>query len=152
MIDHDSDTRWMREALLQARRAFGEGETPVGAVVVRDGEVIGRGGNAPIGLTDPTAHAEVVALREAALKAGNYRLRGATLYATVEPCAMCCGAALHARVARVVFGAPDAKAGAAASLYRLLEDPRLNHRAEVRGGVLGEECAALLREFFESRR
>jgi tRNA(adenine34) deaminase len=152
LIDHDSDTRWMREALLQARRAFGEGETPVGAVVVRDGEVIGRGGNAPIGLTDPTAHAEVVALREAALKAGNYRLRGATLYATVEPCAMCCGAALHARVARVVFGAPDAKAGAAASLYRLLEDPRLNHRAEVRGGVLGEECAALLREFFESRR
>ncbi|MBI4608021.1 MAG: nucleoside deaminase [Candidatus Rokubacteria bacterium] len=142
----------MREALGEARRALAEGEVPVGAVVVRDGELIGRGRNAPIGQKDPTAHAEVLALREAALAAGNYRLPGAVLYATVEPCAMCCGAALHARVSRVVFGVGDPKAGAAESLYRLLGDPRLNHRAEVAGGVRAEECGALLREFFDSRR
>lgn len=142
----------MLEALAEARDALAGGEVPVGAVVVRDGEVIGRGHNAMIGSRDPTAHAEVVALREAARKAGNYRLVGTTLYATVEPCPMCCGAALHARVSRVVFGAVDPKAGGAVSLYRLLEDPRLNHRAEVLGGVLAEECGALLRSFFESRR
>ncbi len=146
------DPGWMREALVEARRALTEGEVPVGAVVVQDGEVLGRGHNASIGQRDPTAHAEVLALREAALKAGNYRLPGATLYATVEPCPMCCGAALQARVARVVFGVADPKAGAAVSLYRLLEDPRLNHRAELLGGVLAEECGALLRAFFESRR
>lgn len=146
------DARWMLEALAEARQALAEGEVPVGAVVVRDGEVVGRGHNASIGQQDPTAHAEVLAIREAAVAAGNYRLPGAVLYATVEPCAMCCGAALHARVSRVVFGAMDPKAGAAASLYRLLEDPRLTHCAEVRGGVLAEECGALLRMFFESRR
>ena len=146
------DARWMREALAEARRALAEGEVPVGAVVVRAGEVIGRGHNALIGSQDPTAHAEVLALREAALKADNYRLVDATLYATVEPCVMCCGAALHARVARVVFGASDPKAGAVVSLYRLLEDPGLNHCAEVLGGILAEECGALLRTFFESRR
>ena len=146
------DARWMREALAEARRALDAGEVPVGAGVVRDGELIGRGRNASIGQKDPTAHAEVLALREAALAAGNYRLPGATLYTTVEPCAMCCGAVLQARVSRVVFGAVDQKAGAAESLYRLLGDPRLNHRAEVVGGVLAEECGALLREFFDSRR
>ncbi len=146
------DARWMREALVEAERALGAGEVPVGAVVVRRGELLGRGHNASVGRQDPTAHAEVLALREAALKVGNYRLVGATLYATVEPCPMCCGAALQARVARVVFGAVDPKVGAAVSLYRLLEDPRLNHCAEVQGGVLAGECGALLRTFFESRR
>lgn len=151
-MSQDDDARWMREALVEARRALAAGEVPIGAVVVWEGEAIGRGHNAPIGQQDPTAHAEVLALREAALKAGNYRLAGTTLYATVEPCPMCCGAALQARVERVVFGAADSKAGAAVSLYRLLEDPRLSHRAEVRGGVLAEECGALLRAFFESQR
>ncbi|MGH2400459.1 MAG: nucleoside deaminase, partial [bacterium] len=107
---------------------------------------------APVALTDPTAHAEVLALRESARKVGNYRLTGATLYATVEPCAMCCGAALHARVARMVYGARDPKAGAVESLYRLLDDARQNHRVEAVGGVLAAESAALLREFFETRR
>ena len=148
----DRDAFFMGVALDEARRAGSAAEVPVGAVVVRAGEVIGRGHNTPIGALDPTAHAEVVALRAAARAAGNYRLAGATLYATMEPCAMCCGAALQARVARVVYGAADPRAGAAESLYRLLDDARLNHRAEVRGGVRGAESAALLREFFESRR
>jgi tRNA(adenine34) deaminase len=142
----------MREALAEARRAAAAGEVPVGAVVVLDGAIIARGYNEPIVRSDPTAHAEVVALREAGRKAGNYRLTGATLYATVEPCAMCCGAALHARVARVVYGAADAKAGAVESLYRLLDEGRLNHRIAVTGGVLAEEGAALLRAFFETKR
>ena len=146
------DARFMAEAIDEARRAGAAGEVPVGAVVVLAGAVIGRGHNQPIALADPTAHAEVLALREAARRLGNYRLPGATLYATVEPCAMCCGAAVHARVARVVYGAADPKGGAAASLYRLLDDGHLNHRASVSGGVRGEECAALLREFFEARR
>ncbi|MBM4442834.1 MAG: nucleoside deaminase [Candidatus Rokubacteria bacterium] len=142
----------MREALDEARRGGAAGEVPVGAVVVIDGVVVGRAHNAPIALADPTAHAEVLALRAAAEKQGNYRLAGATLYATMEPCPMCCGAALHARVARVVYGARDPKAGAAESLYRLLDDPRLNHRAAVAGGVLAEEAARLLTEFFETKR
>jgi tRNA(adenine34) deaminase len=142
----------MREALTEARRALAEGEVPVGAVVVEAGLVTGRGYNRPIALSDPTAHAEVLALREAALKAGNYRLPGATLYVTVEPCPMCCGAALLARVDRVVYGAPDPKSGSAVSLYRLLDDPRLNHRARVEGGVLGEECRTLIARFFETKR
>ena len=142
----------MREALAEARRALAEGEVPVGAVVVEAGLVTGRGYNRPIALSDPTAHAEVLALREAALKAGNYRLPGATLYVTVEPCPMCCGAALLARVDRVVYGAPDPKSGSVASLYRLLDDPRLNHRARVEGGVRGEECRALIAQFFETKR
>jgi tRNA(adenine34) deaminase len=142
----------MREALVEARRGLAAGEVPVGAVVVVDGVIIGRAHNAPVALADPTAHAEVLALREAAARTGNYRLTGATLYATVEPCAMCCGAALHARVARVVYGARDPKAGAVESLYRLLEDTRLNHRAPALGGVLADESAALLREFFETKR
>ena len=139
-------------ALKEARRGAAEGEVPVGAVVVMDGEVVGRAHNQPIALADPAAHAEVLALREAGRKRDNYRLAGATLYATVEPCLMCCGAALHARVARVVYGAADPKGGAAHSLYQVLEDRRLNHRAEVTGGVRAAACAALLREFFQTKR
>jgi tRNA(adenine34) deaminase len=119
---------------------------------VMEGRLIGRGHNAPISSADPTAHAEILALRAAAREVGNYRLTGATLYATVEPCPMCCGAALHARVARLVYGAADPKAGAVQSLHRLLDDPRLNHRIEVEAGVRAAECGARLSEFFRSRR
>ena len=142
----------MRAALAEARRGLEAGEVPVGAVVVLDGAVIARAHNAPIALADPTAHAEVLALRDAGLKTGNYRLTGATLYVTVEPCPMCCGTALHARLARVVYGAADPKAGAVESLHRLLDDPRLNHRVAATGGVLAGESAALLREFFDTKR
>jgi tRNA(adenine34) deaminase len=142
----------MRVALDEAQRSFDAGEVPVGAVVVLGADVVGRAHNAPRALSDPTAHAEVLALRAAGARIGNYRLTGATLYATVEPCVMCCGAALHARVARVVYGATDAKAGGVASLYRLLDDARLNHRAVADGGVLAGDSAALLRRFFETRR
>ena len=149
---HSLDVRFMREALDEARQGFDAGEVPVGAVVVIEAEVVGRAHNAPLALSDPTAHAEVLALRAAGAKIGNYRLTGATLYATVEPCVMCCGAALQARVATVVYGAADPKAGGVQSLYRLLEDGRLNHRAVAVGGVLADESAALLRRFFETRR
>jgi tRNA(adenine34) deaminase len=142
----------MREALAEAERGESAGEVPIGAVVVLAGALVARAHNAPIALADPTAHAEVLALREAARKTGNYRLTGATLYVTVEPCPMCCGAALSARVARVVYGARDPKAGAVESLHRLLDDPRLNHRVDVVGGVLAAESAALLRRFFDTRR
>ena len=142
----------MAAALAEARRGLEAGEVPVGAVVVVDGEIIARAHNAPIALADPTAHAEILALREAARRLGNYRLTGATLYATVEPCPMCCGAILHARVARLVYGAPDPKAGAVQSLYRLLDDPRLNHRVATRGGVRADEAARLLKTFFEAKR
>jgi tRNA(Arg) A34 adenosine deaminase TadA len=142
----------MREALAEAERGQTAGEVPVGAVVVVEGAIVGRAHNAPIALSDPTAHAEVLALRDAARKVGNYRLPGATLYVTLEPCAMCCGAALHARLARVVYGARDPKAGAVESLHRLLDDSRLNHRVSAVGGVLEAESAALLRGFFDTRR
>lgn len=142
----------MRVALDAARRAAAEGEVPVGAAVMVGGEVVAVAHNEPIGLGDPTAHAEVLAIREAGRKMGNYRLAGATLYATVEPCVMCCGAILHARVERVVFGAADPKAGGVVSLYRLLEDARQNHVTAVTGGVLAEEGGALLKEFFRTRR
>jgi tRNA(adenine34) deaminase len=142
----------MREALAEARRGEAADEVPIGAVVVADGIIVGRGHNAPVVSSDPTAHAEVLALRDAAAKVGNYRLPGATLYATVEPCAMCCGAIVNARLARVVYGARDAKAGAVESLYRLLDDARLNHRVDAAGGVLASESAALLRAFFDRRR
>lgn len=142
----------MRVALDAARRAAAEGEVPVGAAVMVGGEVVAVAHNEPIGLGDPTAHAEVLAIREAGRKTGNYRLAGATLYATVEPCVMCCGAILHARVERVVFGAADPKAGGVVSLYRLLEDARQNHVTAVTGGVLAEEGGALLKEFFRTRR
>jgi tRNA(adenine34) deaminase len=121
-------------------------------VVVVDDVIVGQAHNAPIALVDPTAHAEVLALREAAQKVGNYRLPGAVLYATLEPCAMCCGAVIQARLARVVYGAPDPRAGAVESRYWLLDDGRLNHRVEALGGVLGAECGALLKEFFETKR
>lgn len=142
----------MRVALDAARRAAAEGEVPVGAAVMVGAEVVAVAHNEPIGLGDPTAHAEVLAIREAGRKTGNYRLAGATLYATVEPCVMCCGAILHARVERVVFGAADPKAGGVVSLYRLLEDARQNHVTAVTGGVLAEEGGALLQEFFRTRR
>ena len=146
------DARRMGLALEEARRAEAAGEVPVGAVVVLDGRVIGRGHNRVIAESDPTAHAEIVALRDAAQAVGNYRLAGADLYTTVEPCPMCCGAALNARVMRVVYGAADPKAGAARTLYRLLDDPRLNHHVTVVAGVRSAECGALLRGFFQKKR
>lgn len=148
----DADERWMREALAEARLACGRGEVPVGAVVVLGGAVVGRGGNRPIQGADPTAHAEIVALREAARAAGNYRLTGAALYVTVEPCLMCAGALVHARIARLVFGAAEPRAGAVRSIMRVLDHPALNHRVEVAGGVLEPECTALMRTFFAARR
>ena len=147
-----ADEEFMRLALDEAQRGLEAGEVPVGAVVVRDGLILGRAHNTPVRLADPTAHAEIMALREAGRRLGNYRLPGATLYVTVEPCPMCCVAALHARLARVVYGALDPKAGAVESLYRLLDDARLNHRVEAAGGVLAEECGAVLRRFFEPKR
>ena len=142
----------MQEALRLAREGAAAGEVPVGAVLVIGEEIAGRAWNAPIARRDPTAHAEILALREAGRKRGNYRLMGAALYVTVEPCPMCCGAALQARVARVVYGAADPKAGAVESLHRLLDDARFNHRVEAVGGVLAGECGALLREFFDTKR
>ena len=139
-------------ALEQARLACAAGEVPVGAVVVRDGEVVGTGRNAPVGSADPTAHAEIVALRDAAQTLGNYRLEGCDLYVTLEPCAMCSGAMLHARLRRVVYGAPDPKTGAAGSVVDLFAQPRLNHHTQVVPGVLAAECGGLLSEFFRDRR
>jgi len=147
-----ADETFMRLALELAARAAEQGEVPVGAVLVTNGEVIGQGFNRPICAHDPTAHAEIQALREAAQHVGNYRLPGATLYVTLEPCVMCAGALMHARVARVVFGAPDPKTGACGSVVDLFAEDRLNHHTQVRGGVLGEACAVLLREFFAARR
>ena len=146
------DSVFMAQALAQARAAAAAGEVPVGAVVVRDGQVIATGRNAPIDAHDPTAHAEVVALRSAAQALGNYRLDGCTLYVTLEPCAMCSGAMLHARLARVVFGAADPKTGAAGSVLNLFTEPRLNHQTQWQGGVLADECSALLSHFFRHRR
>jgi tRNA(adenine34) deaminase len=147
-----ADEAFMREALAEARKADAAGEVPVGAVVVMAGEVVGRGFNRPIGDADPTAHAEVVALRDAAAQVGNYRLTGAELYVTVEPCLMCVGAAVHARVGRVVFGAPEPKAGALGSAVDAMAIPGLNHRFGVTAGVLAGECAAVLQAFFRARR
>lgn len=142
----------MRHALLLARRAEAAGEVPVGAVVVRDGRVIGEGWNRPIGGRDPSAHAEIVALRDAAQRIGNYRLTGCTLYVTLEPCVMCAGAIVHARVACLVFGADDPKAGGVHSVYDVIANPRLNHRVDWHGGVLGAVCGERLRAFFRARR
>lgn len=142
----------MRQALAEADRARRQGEVPVGAVVVLDGRVIGTGCNQPIAAVDPTAHAEVNALREAARKVGNYRLTGATLYVTIEPCLMCVGAMIHARIGLVVYGAPEPRAGALASSVRAHETPGLNHRLEVVSGVLDAECRAIMQEFFKERR
>lgn len=146
------DAKWMREALALARLAEAAGEVPVGAVLVKDDSLVGSGWNQPIGAHDPTAHAEVMALRAAAKLAGNYRLTGTTLYVTLEPCAMCAGAMVHARVVRLVYGAADPKSGAAGSVFNLAQSDKLNHRLEVSGGVLAEECGALLKDFFSRRR
>ncbi len=148
----EADIRFMERALLLAGRAEAEGEVPVGAVLVRSGEIIGEGYNRPIIAHDPTAHAEIQALRDAATRVGNYRLVDSTLYVTLEPCPMCAGAIVHARVARVVFGAPDPRTGAAGSVFNLLQTEQLNHRTELTGGVLAEESAAMLRNFFRARR
>lgn len=142
----------MGVALELARQAASFDEVPVGAVVIKDGEIVGRGFNQPIGRHDPTAHAEVMALRDAAECLGNYRLPGCTLYVTLEPCAMCIGAIFHARIGRVVFGARDPKTGAAGSVIDLFAEERLNHHAEIVGGVRAEECGALLSGFFAARR
>lgn len=146
------DAAYMGVALELARAAATLDEVPVGAVVVLDGEIIGRGFNQPIGRHDPTAHAEVMALRDAAQRLGNYRLPGCTLYVTLEPCAMCIGAIFHARIGRVVFGTRDPKTGAAGSVIDLFAEERLNHHAEIVGGVRAEECGALLSNFFAARR
>jgi tRNA(adenine34) deaminase len=138
----------MKEALELARGAEVHGEVPVGAVVVLDGRIVGRGANAPIATCDPTAHAEIVALREAARTVGNYRLEGATLYCTIEPCVMCAGAIVTARIAKLVFGARDIRFGGVRSKFRIADSEILNHRVEVVEGVLGFECSQLLREFF----
>ncbi|MDE2706624.1 MAG: tRNA adenosine(34) deaminase TadA [Gemmatimonadota bacterium] len=146
------DSHWMREALLEAERAGRRGEVPVGAVVVGAGRVLGRAGNAIEATQDPTAHAEMLALRQAAAALGTRRLLATTLYVTLEPCAMCAGAAVLARVPRLVFGAADPKSGACGSLCNIAADPRLNHRCQVRGGVLERECAELLKGFFTALR
>lgn len=142
----------MREALVLARQAENAGEVPVGAVVVKDGEIIGRGFNSPISRHDPSAHAEILALREAALHLGNYRLVGCELFVTLEPCVMCVGAMFHARIARIVFGARDPKTGACGSILDLAAEQRLNHHAGITAGVLAEECGAVLSNFFAARR
>ncbi len=146
------DEHHMRRALSIAREGGSLGEVPVGAVVVLDGEVIGEGYNAPISRHDPTAHAEIQAMRAAAQRIGNYRIAGANLFVTLEPCSMCAGAMMHARIARVVFGAADPKTGACGSVIDLFAEQRLNHHAEVIGGVLVKECGALLKDFFKERR
>lgn len=148
-----SDETFMQHALQLAWRAWEEGEVPVGALLVRDGEVIGEGWNRPVGTHDPTAHAEIQTLRAAGNAMGNYRLPGTTLYVTLEPCAMCAGAIVHARVARVVFGATDLRAGAAGSVFDLLpSNSRFNHRTVCEGGVLATEAGQMLKEFFRERR
>ena len=162
----DSDKNYMREALLLAKQAAMAGEVPVGAIVLKNGEIVGRGSNAPISRHDPTAHAEIIALRDAAQQIGNYRLVGCELFVTLEPCMMCVGAMFHARIARVVFGAYDSKTGVAGSVFNLFDTfPRpnpptgemgslikLNHHASVEGGVLAEECGKVLSDFFSARR
>lgn len=151
-MSEERDLEFMRRALVLARQAEAAGEVPVGALVVQGDEILGEGWNQPIRAGDPTAHAEIVALRAAAARAGNYRLPGTTLYVTLEPCPMCAGAIVQARVARVVYGADDPRAGAARSCFRLLDAPVLNHRAEIVPGVLAEECGELLKRFFRLRR
>jgi tRNA(adenine34) deaminase len=147
-----TDADYMRQALELASRAQDAGEVPVGAVVVRDGEIIGRGFNAPISRRDPSAHAEMLALREAAQNIGNYRLTGCELFVTLEPCLMCAGTIMHARIARLVYGASDPKTGACGSVMNAFAERRLNHQTEVVPGVLAEECGGMLSNFFALRR
>ena len=151
-IPSPDDDRWMAEAIERARLAARGGDVPIGAVIVREGEVVARADNGTVRMQDPTAHAEVLAIREAAAAVGAWRLSGCTLYVTLEPCAMCAGAIVLARLDRLVFGAWDPKAGMVGSLGDIVRHPKLNHRAEVLGGVREAECASLLREFFGSRR
>lgn len=150
--DNPIDIAFMQQALELAGLAANNGEVPVGAILVKDGEIIGRGGNAPIGLQDPTAHAEIQALRQAAAHLGNYRLVDCTLYVTLEPCAMCAGAIQHARIAKLVYGASDPKTGACGSVINLMAEPKLNHHCEVVGGVMAVECGTILSAFFKQRR
>ena len=147
-----NDEDYMRAALEQARQAGACDEVPVGAVVVLDGEIVGRGFNQPLGRHDPTAHAEIMALRDAATRLGNYRLPGCALYVTLEPCVMCSGAIMHARIARVVYGARDPKTGVAGSVLDLFAEPRLNHHATIEGGLLADDCGRMLSSFFAARR
>lgn len=146
------DAIYMQQAISQARNAWALGEVPVGALIVKDGQIIATGFNQPIGNHDPTAHAEIMALRAAATILGNYRLPGCEMYVTLEPCAMCAGAMMHARLARVVFGASDPKTGVCGSVLNLFEQEKLNHHTELTAGVLAEECGTLLKEFFAERR
>jgi tRNA(adenine34) deaminase len=150
-MEHD-DSKFMRRALELARNAEAAGEVPVGAVVVRDGEVVAEGWNRPISSCDPTAHAEIIALRAAGAALGTYRLTDTTLYVTLEPCPMCAGAMVHARVRRLVYGATDPRAGAAGTVFNIIQHPALNHRIACTGGVLAEDCATQLRDFFVARR
>lgn len=147
-----NDEDYMKIALELAREAASQGEVPVGALVVKDGEIVGRGYNAPISRHDPTSHAEIQAMRDAAQRLGNYRLVACTLYVTLEPCAMCSGAIQHARIARLVFGAPDPKTGCCGSVIDLMREPRLNHHCEATGGIMAEECGQVLSSFFAARR
>jgi tRNA(adenine34) deaminase len=148
----NSDEIWMEEALRRARRALAEGEVPIGAVVVFDGKLVGSGRNCNLASSDPTAHAELIALREAGATLGNHRLLHCELYVTIEPCAMCAGALVHARLRRLVYGADDPKAGAVHSVLEVVNHPRLNHRMEITNGVLAGRCTELLQSFFKSRR
>ncbi|MDP1596374.1 MAG: tRNA adenosine(34) deaminase TadA [Methylotenera sp.] len=149
---NQTDTDFMQQALELAHIAADAGEVPVGAIVVKDGVVIGRGSNAPISTSDPTAHAEIRAMRDAATHLGNYRLVDCTLYVTLEPCAMCTGAIQHARIARLVYGASDPKTGACGSVVNLMAEPKLNHHTEITKGMLAQECGAMLSAFFAARR
>jgi tRNA(adenine34) deaminase len=151
-MDNTHDEQFLSQALALAREASEAGEIPVGAVLVRDGEVIGRGFNSPITTNDPTAHAEILAIRQAAARMGNYRLAGTTLYVTLEPCVMCAGALVHARIGRLVFGARDLRFGGVRSKFALADSDLLNHQIEIVEGVLAAECLALLRDFFAARR
>ena len=148
----ENDAMWMEQALVEARAAANAGEVPVGAVLVYDGRAISRGHNRTIADCDPTAHAEMIALREGAQTLGNYRLNGSTLYVTIEPCAMCAGAMIQARIARLVYGCKEPKGGAAESCFSIFDHPMVNHRVEVIGGVMTDECARVMREFFQARR
>ncbi|HEX2585767.1 MAG TPA: tRNA adenosine(34) deaminase TadA [Steroidobacteraceae bacterium] len=148
----DADNRFMSRALELAREAGLHGEVPVGAVIVKDQQIIAEGWNRPISTCDPTAHAEVIVLRSAGAAVKNYRLTNCTLYVTLEPCAMCAGAMVHARVKRLVYGAPDPRAGAAGTIFNITDHAALNHRLEVESGVMADECGALLRQFFQARR
>ena len=152
MTQAELDRQFMQQAIEQAKLAAIAGEVPVGAILVRDGQIISRAFNKPISNHDPSAHAEMLALREAALSEENYRLPGTTLYVTLEPCAMCSGAMLHARVDRIVYGATDPKTGAAGSVLDIFSSKQINHQTHVQGGVMGDECGQILRDFFKERR